>query len=265
MAGCRAIALAAVVAAGLTAPAASPAEPTRAVISIIIDDLGNVRSEGLRALELRGDLTYAFLPHTPFAARLARLASVLGKEVMLHLPMEAADPRRLGPGGLTRTMGRDAVRRALFEGLASVPNARGVNNHMGSALTREPAHMGWLMDALSDRGQLYFVDSRTTSGSVAMRTASMTGVPTTERDVFLDNDREPDAVAAQLRTLYARARARGSALGIAHPYPETLAVLEHELARLSRRGVELVPVSSLIGTRLARARTVASAGVAATR
>ncbi len=244
------------------------AEPDRAVISIIIDDLGNVRSEGLRALELRGALTYSFLPHTPFAARLARLASVLGKEVMLHLPMEAAFPRRLGPGGLTLAMDREALRRTLFASLAAVPNARGVNNHMGSALTREPAHMGWLMDALSQHGELYFVDSRTTSDSVAMGTASRTGVPATARDVFLDHDREPDAVAAQLRTLYARARASGSALGIAHPYPETMAVLEHELARLSRRGVELVPVSRLIGARLASrsgARPVASARVAAGR
>ncbi len=45
------------------------------------------------------------------------------------------------------------------------------------------------------------------------------------------------------------ARKRGSALAIAHPYPETLALLETELSRLKSAGVRLVPPSELIGAR----------------
>ena len=42
------------------------------------------------------------------------------------------------------------------------------------------------------------------------------------------------------------ARRNGMALGIGHPYPETIAVLERQLPQLAFYGVTLVPVSELI-------------------
>jgi polysaccharide deacetylase 2 family uncharacterized protein YibQ len=71
---------------------------------------------------------------------------------------------------------------------------------------------------------------------------------TGRRHVFLDNVHQVDAIKAQLETLLAKARKQGSAIGIAHPYPETLAVLTEELPKLEAAGIELVPVSTLIQT-----------------
>lgn len=51
---------------------------------------------------------------------------------------------------------------------------------------------------------------------------------------------------SRLDRLVRRARHRGSALGIAHPYPETLSVLARELPVRAARGGRLVPVSELI-------------------
>ena len=64
----------------------------------------------------------------------------------------------------------------------------GVNNHMGSLLTRHPGHMLWLMRTLQQHGEnpLFFVDSRTTVATVARRLAVENGVPNTDRNVFLD-------------------------------------------------------------------------------
>ncbi|MEN8167956.1 MAG: divergent polysaccharide deacetylase family protein, partial [Pseudomonadota bacterium] len=73
-------------------------------IALIIDDLGNHRSAGEAALALPGPLTYAFLPHTPFAREQADKAHAQDKEVMLHLPMESHHGERLGEGGLTLKM-----------------------------------------------------------------------------------------------------------------------------------------------------------------
>jgi polysaccharide deacetylase 2 family uncharacterized protein YibQ len=112
--------------------------------------------------------------------------------------------------------------------------------------------MHWLMILLRERGGLYFVDSRTTELSVAAHAAARTGLESTSRDVFLDNDREPSAISRQLGRLLALAHQRGSALGIAHPYPETLDVLERELATLRSRHVRLVPVSELVAHRQLR-------------
>ncbi|HDP89835.1 MAG TPA: divergent polysaccharide deacetylase family protein [Thioalkalivibrio sp.] len=238
--------------AALGAGAAVADEPPHQhpVIALILDDLGYQREAGLRSLALPGPVTYAVLPDTPFAAQIATMAHERGKEVMLHLPMQAVHERPLGPGGVTMDMSEQAVKRALETGLAAVPHVRGVNNHMGSLLTRHPGHMDWLMQVLADRGDLYFVDSRTTAESVAMRVALERRVPTVDRDVFLDS--EPDDAAfveRQFDHLIQVALRRGVAVGIGHPYGATLEVLEARLGELDALGIELVPVSELLDIR----------------
>lgn len=228
------------------------AEPPRdtadfPAIALIIDDLGNESVNAERALALPGALTYAFLPHTPHARRLAEAVHRSGREIMLHLPMESVEPRALGPGGLSLDMTRGQLRATLAEGLASVPHVRGVNNHMGSLLTRHPGHMEWLMSDLAEPTRLYFVDSRTTHHTVAHRVAAEHGVPFIERDVFLDHERSDRAfVLQQWRRLIAEAHRQGIAVGIGHPYPVTLEVLEEMIPQLESEGIRLVPVSRLI-------------------
>ena len=117
---------------------------------------------------------------------------------------------------------------------------------MGSLLTRHPGSMAWLMQAIGSRGDLFFVDSRTTAATVAEQLAGEFGIPNIRRKVFLDNERDSDAIDAQFRRLLALARRDGTALGIGHPYPETLALLQQELPRLHEYNIELVPVSRLI-------------------
>lgn len=217
------------------------------LVALVIDDLGYRLGDGRRAVLLPGEVTLSFLPHTPHATRLARLAVAHGREVMVHLPMEAGNGKALGPGGLTSTMDRDAFRDTVTAALATLPMAAGVSNHMGSLLTRREQSMGWLMGLLRERHPgLYFVDSRTSGGTVAGPTAAAHGIPTHTRDVFLDHHRDPALIRDQLRRLVAVARREGFALGVGHPYPETLEVLEAELPGLAAEGVRLVPVSTLI-------------------
>lgn len=235
--------------AGINAPAlAGPAGKAAEApaIAIIIDDLGNLEARDKRAIDLPGAITYAFLPHTPHAHDLALLAHSRNKEVMLHLPMEAMDHEKLGPGGLTLDMTYEEFARQLQSDLASVPHVAGINNHMGSLLTQHPGHMVWLMRELTKRDNLYFVDSYTTKDSVARQIANENWVPNLRRDVFLDSDRNPVEIKRQYRRLLKLARQHGVALAIGHPYPETLALLRSELPRLEREGIVLLPVSQLL-------------------
>ena len=64
--------------------------------------------------------------------------------------------------------------------------------------------------------------------------------------MFLDNERSQKEIFNQFQLLIERARRNGMALGIGHPYPETIAVLERQLPQLAFYGVTLVPVSELI-------------------
>lgn len=216
-------------------------------IAIIIDDLGYQLDAGRRAIQLPGPLAYAILPATPRGRLLAELANDHGKEVLLHLPLEAVgrgDP--LEPGGILLDMSRTAFRSAFADAIESVPFAIGVSSHRGSLLTRHPGHMEWLMEEILQRDGLFFVDSYTTHESIALRIAAETGVTATKRDVFLDHNRRPEALLYQFERLKKLARKRGKAVGIGHPYPETLELLERELPNLTAEGIELVPLSQLI-------------------
>ncbi len=225
---------------------ASPIISAPALVAIVIDDLGNDLAQGQRTLALPGPLTCAFLPFTPYAERLARLAHAQGKEVMVHLPMEAEAPLPLGPGGLYLAMDERLFKRTLAFDLAAVPYAVGVNNHMGSLLTRQHRQMVWLMQILEEFG-LYFVDSRTTRHTIAAMQARLAGIPCRERDVFLDTVANDLAyVRSQLRQLEQVAERQGLALGIGHPYPATLRALRERLPEWPARGLQLVPVSTLI-------------------
>ncbi|MFT5446053.1 MAG: polysaccharide deacetylase 2 family uncharacterized protein YibQ [Gammaproteobacteria bacterium] len=210
-----------------------PPTITAAVVSIVIDDLGDRRAEGLRAIELPGSVTYAILPHTAHGATLARLAHSLDKEIIVHVPMEAVSDRALGPGGLTAALSQQQFKQRLLSAIASVPHAQGVSNHMGSRLTAMPRQMQWLMDILRMRHDWMFLDSRTTSNTVALSIARGAGLRATFRDVFLDNEVNVSAIRARFREFIAKARMHGSAVAIGHPYAETLQVLAEELPRLS--------------------------------
>ncbi|WP_455217090.1 divergent polysaccharide deacetylase family protein [Kaarinaea lacus] len=223
-----------------------PRHPDQPAISIIIDDMGYLKDRDSRALRLPGNITYSFLPHTPYARELATQAHELNKEVMLHQPMEALSNDKLGPGALTLAMTRQQFLAQLQSNIDAVPYVVGINNHMGSLLTQHPGHMRWLMQELGKHNDLYFVDSYTTKTSIGQKIARENWIPTMRRDVFLDSDRDPAKIRKHFRRLIRKAEKNGFALAIGHPYPETMAILEEELPELNRKGIALLPVSQLL-------------------
>ena len=225
------------------------AEPNggRATLAIIIDDIGYAYKAGVRALDLPGQITYAMLPHAPHTNSLAELAHRRHKEIILHLPMQSGETKDLGPGGLTLHMTEIQFKQSVKKSLDAVPYAQGINNHMGSLLTRHPGHMRWLMEVIQAHGDLYFVDTRTTSKTITHLIAHEHKVPHISRDVFLDAiPHDKRYVEKELKRAINLAKREGYALAIAHPYEETLDVLQKELHRLKRRGVRLVNVGTLI-------------------
>ena len=205
----------------------------------------------MRAITLSGPITCAFLPQSPHSYRLAAIAHGLGKEVMLHLPMQALDSRKLGEGGLWFNMSRPQFVRTIRAGLEAVPHVSGVNNHMGSFLTQFDDPMQWLMEELKHHEGLYFIDSFTTIRSVAHQVASKNELPSMKRDVFLDAEIDPRSIRQQFNLLIRRAKQNGTAIAIGHPYPETLDFLEEHLGTLADHGIELLSVSDLIRRRQA--------------
>ncbi|MCH7897969.1 MAG: divergent polysaccharide deacetylase family protein [Proteobacteria bacterium] len=237
-------ALLAAVLVALSAPLAAGQIPR---IAIIIDDLGYELLAGERTIALPGPVACAILPGTPRARYLANVANAQGKEVLLHLPMQAVGPETsVEATRMTLDMSRSSFAATFAAAFDSVPHAIGINNHRGSLLTRHPGHMQWLMEELLEHDGLFFVDSFTTAESVALQIASELGVQATRRDVFLDPDKTSLTLRREFERLKTVARKRGSAVAIGHPYESTLALLERELPRLAEQGFDLVPVSELV-------------------
>lgn len=225
---------------------------SRPVVAIILDDLGNTLDTGKQAIELPYPLTYSFLPHSPHLSYLTKLASQNEKEIMLHLPMEPNGNEAMGPGGLLSGMHRQMFLKTLRENMATVPNFVGVNNHMGSRLTRSPASMRWLMQELKKYEDVFFVDSFTTLSTVAYKTAVDNNIPALRRDVFLDHDRDFGKLDYYFNRLIRIAKQRGYAVAIGHPHPQTLAYLRRALPHLRDAGIQLVTASQLIEFRKRR-------------
>ena len=102
------------------------------------------------------------------------------------------------------------------------------------------------MQEIRSRDGLFFIDSYTHHESVAMMIAGEAGVPAIKRDVFLDGNRSTASLAQEFQRLKSLAKQNGIAIGIGHPYPETLEFLERELRALDGEHFELIPISEAL-------------------
>lgn len=220
-----------------------------AQVALIIDDIGYRKSD-IQALYLPGNISYAILPHTPYGKALALKAKAQKNDVILHIPMEAKNGKKLGPGALTSTMNESGIRKSLAHAFAEIPFALGINNHMGSKLTELYQPMAWTMQFLRERN-LMFIDSVTTNASQAEQVAISFGVPSLHRHIFLDNKLDHSYIRSQFKQLIRDAKRYHSIVAIAHPHPETISSLLKLLPLLEQNGIELVPISTLLSNKAA--------------
>ncbi len=220
------------------------APPTGPMIAVVIDDLGLLEAATESAIALDPTFTLSFLPYGEKAGELATKARDAGHEVLLHMPMEPDGPVDPGPDALLTGLAPDEIRARLGLALARVPQAMGLNNHMGSRFTADAEAVAVVLDEVNTRGMM-MLDSVTTPDSVIGELAQALGVPTSARDVFLDNNRDPALIRQQLDELERIAQATGQAIAICHPYRETIAVLNEWLPAARKRGFRLVPLSRL--------------------
>jgi len=226
-------------------PAEKPAATDLPLVAIVIDDMGYQDKTGEELLDLDLDLTFAFLPHGPHTGQMVAEARQRGRDILLHFPMEAADQKwDPGPGAVTLEMSRAQIRKTFAENLRLVPLAQGINNHMGSRFTQNQEAMRDFLELVRDR-RLFFLDSMTSQSSVGYSLAREMGIKTTRRNVFLDNVRERGPIVAQIEKLLTVADKQGWAVGIGHPYPQTLDALRHARSEILRRA-RLVGVGRLV-------------------
>jgi len=224
-----------------------PPRPER-LVAIIIDDMGSSLEDLEEICGFRQPITISVLPLSPYAEETATAAHENGLEVMLHLPGESLNHQEGNDStaGLIRSgMSREDIRDLVEESIARVPYIQGVNNHMGSKITQEEAVMRPILETLKRRN-LFFLDSRTTADSIAFDLAKKMGLPSASRNVFLDSSVGVEFSKKKLIELIRLSQKTGQAIGIGHPFPETLQALRESLPLLAGYDVKPVFVSEII-------------------
>ncbi len=230
--------------ASMAQPEPAPSLPR---FALVIDDLGYAAPELVARLCAQPiAFSVAVLPYQEHTRESANIAFEKGKEVMLHLPMEPVGYPRANPGpdAVMFNLSEKEIRARVRKALDDVPHGMGTNNHMGSRITPDKPRMTWVLQEIKARHG-FFVDSRTEKESVAFDVAKELGVPTVQRKVFLDDDKEFVAMEKQWERALAIAKKEGEVLIIGHIYPETVEALEKLIPR-TKGEVRFVKAGDLV-------------------
>ena len=216
----------------------------RVRLTVVLDDAGYNLTDLDEVLEFPGALTVAVLPHLPYSREAAERIRDAGKELILHLPMEPKGNADPGPGAITSSHAGEDIRQRLESAFASVPGAQGLNNHMGSKAMEDPLVVAPVMEYLRVNSK-FFLDSKTTSQTVAPQLAESYDVPLIERSVFLDNVVTEEAIREQFLRGLDIARRQGSAILVGHvKNPEVMLVLNQMYPLLAGQGVDMMDLAT---------------------
>lgn len=226
--------------------------PVRARLSLVIDDVGYSLRDLEAFLEFPGSLTFAVLPNLPYSAEAARMIVEAERELILHYPMEPVNGEDAGPGVLLTFYSEEEIEKRLAKNLSSMPEAIGINNHMGSRFTAFEEGMRPVMKYLKENGKI-FLDSKTTPDSLGSSLAGQAGVPFLERDIFIDYEQSEEYIKKAILKGADIALKRGSAVLIGHVYNrQIIAVLKEIYPDLAERGIQFSSLKDLIAAKGAR-------------
>jgi hypothetical protein len=105
--------------------------------------------------------------------------------------------------------------------------------------------METVLNLISERG-LFFIDSRTTPETIALKLARELGILSARRDVFLDNELTPSAIDVKIDELLNLAAKKGWAIGIGHANTETAQALERMARKANERNIRWISLESLV-------------------
>lgn len=229
------------------APTKNIAGKKTAKLAILVDDMGGSIAEAHALAAIGTPLSFAVIPGLRHDREVAIFAAGEGIDVLIHIPMQAKGYplRRLESNGLLLEHTEEELQKRVLEYTSLLPQAKGANNHMGSAFTENSDKMRIVLKVLKSRG-MFFVDSITTSGTTGLKVAAELKIPSARRDVFLDNEQDETYIKGQLLQAVTRAKKNGTAIAICHPHPETINSLAKNLPELKKQGVALVRISEVI-------------------
>ena len=218
----------------------------RGRLAIIIDDFGYTGEPIGLFTSIDRPLTFAVLPYQSHTQEAAARGLAAGHQIILHLPLEPLSGAERQEKTTIRTaMSDDDIKLVVVKALDNVPGAIGVNNHQGSKATSDKRVMRNVLAVVKNQG-LFFIDSRTTSQSVAGDTARDMKIRNFDNEIFLDHSSDVSSIKQQIRAAGRLAAKEGSAVVIGHARPNTAMALRELIPELEADGIRLVFASQLV-------------------
>ena len=216
-------------------------------LAVIVDDCGYDIKSVRRLTDVGLPFSYAILPYKDFSNDALEVIKSTGNVPMLHLPMEPSNRSAMSEGSRTilTDMKEKEIRAMTKKAIESLPGIMGVNNHQGSKATSDKRVMETVLREVK-KNDLFFVDSKTISTSIARDMAREMGVKTARNDVFLDNSKDVEEIRAQVYKAIEMAEKNGSAIAICHARPATVAMWEKYANEFRKSGVKFVHVTEVL-------------------
>ena len=217
-------------------------------LAILIDDVGNGTALAEKFATLDADISFATIPFLSKSKEATKILQESGYTVILHMPMESLGNEKLNSKtkGLIRTsMSDDEIITKIKDALSGVGDVKGFNNHMGSKMTSDRKKMNTILE-FAKENELYFIDSHTTSKSVAYKIAKEKEIPTYFCSIFLDNKKDVDYIKERIKVALKRSIKNGRILAIGHYHPATFQAIKEMLPEIKKSGVKLVFLEKIV-------------------
>ncbi len=219
------------------------------VIAIVVDDFGNIGGDLLRRFhQIDIEVCFAIFPEEPNSVQTMQTATGMGRECLIHVPMEPLGYPRVNPGdnAIFVHLKEHGIQRLMRRFINLMHLCKGINNHMGSFATTDERTMQAVMSVLREHN-MYFLDSRTSNVSVAYSTAQRMKVDAYRNDIFLDSpDLSTKTMDEKIQRCIQMASSRQYIVAITHCHTEKhLIYLQEFIRRIRQEGFVIVPVSKL--------------------
>ena len=223
-----------------------------ALMAIVVDDFGGWDRAGVdELLNCPYAITCAIIPFVENSERDYQRAVASGKEVILHMPMQAhvfLPQSWYGPVCIKTDDTTTAAIEKVEKCRESMPLAKGFNVHIGSGVIKNKDLTESLYD-YSVKNDFPFLDSRTNMGDTCEQSCQNANGIYLGRDVFLEphKNRAYSSVCQRLEECANIAKDKGYSIAIGHVGPEGGAYTALAISDFCKnnKDIEIVPLSKI--------------------
>lgn len=216
-------------------------------VALVVGGLGLSQTGTQRAIQqLPEGVTLGFAASGNSLQRWMQEARQGGHEILIQVPFEpfdypANDP---GPATLLTSSGKEENLDRLHEAMGTITNYTGIMNYLGGRFLADTDALEPVLRDISARG-LLFLDDGTSAQSKTGIIAKTIELPHAFGDLMLDGQLEKEAILRKLDELERIANRKGSAIGIASAFDESIDAIRQWSEEASARGIEIVGVAAL--------------------